>query len=114
MIKPKQNTIIIIDDDKGITDVVRIILEEKGYRTICVTESDQFQTVFETAKPDMILLDLWMEGLDGLQITRQIKKSPETARIPIIIISATKDGEQKAREAGADDFLAKPFDILTF
>jgi CheY-like chemotaxis protein len=71
------------------------------------------QTIYKLKKvfPDLLLLDMWMSGEDGREICRYLKKEAETKHIPIIMISAGRDIKEAAKEAGADDFLAKPFEF---
>jgi CheY-like chemotaxis protein len=61
--------------------------------------------------PDLLLLDIWMSGIDGRDICKELKQKENTKKIPIVLISASREIERSALEAGADDFLAKPFEI---
>jgi CheY-like chemotaxis protein len=63
--------------------------------------------------PDLLLLDIWMSGQDGRDICKYLKKNPTTKNIPIILVSASRDIMQSAKNAGADDFIAKPFEMET-
>jgi CheY-like chemotaxis protein len=102
--------IMIADDDTGILDAVEMMLEFEGYE---VTSTVKGGEVLELKNnyPDLLLLDIWMSGEDGTEICKKLKQQPETKRIPVILISASKDIEKSARDAGADDFLAKPFEM---
>jgi CheY-like chemotaxis protein len=62
-------------------------------------------------KPDLVLLDIWMSGTDGRDICRQIKADPKLKKTPVIMISASKDVISSSKEAGADGFIAKPFEM---
>ncbi|WP_238381738.1 response regulator [Mucilaginibacter pedocola] len=104
-------TILICDDDEGILDMLELILEETGYRIIPVKNSLLIYEEIEKQSPDLILLDLWMPVLSGDQVLRTLRKNPETNNIPVIVISASREGQRIANEAGADDFIAKPFDL---
>jgi CheY-like chemotaxis protein len=104
--------VLVCEDDEGITDIAQIVLESRGYNVIIQNDSTGVYNRIAEVKPDLILLDLWMPGLSGEEITRQLKADPQTKHIPIIIMSANKDTAQIAREAGAEAFLAKPFDIV--
>lgn len=103
--------VLVIDDDHGILEVMKIILEDKGYQVSALSDKDNFQQEIGQNTPDIILLDIWMSGQDGLELTRLWKSQEETKNIPIILSSALSGAERDAIEAGADDFLAKPFDI---
>ena len=106
-----ERCVLICEDDEGITEVAQIVLESKGYRVVTQSDSANIYQKIEEIKPDLILLDLWMPGLSGEEITRYLKEGSQTRHIPIIIMSANKDTEQIARSAGAENFIAKPFDI---
>jgi len=105
-----KKTIMIADNDPGIVDVLTLMLEDAGYE---VETTDDGQTVkdIEEHLPDLILLDIWMAGFDGRDICKYLKSQKLTKHIPIIMISANKDAEEIAKEAGADDLLAKPFEM---
>lgn len=100
---------MIADDDAGIVDAVEMLLDYKGYRVTTATENT-LQRITEEL-PDVLLLDIWMSGEDGIEVCRSLKSNPITRKIPIIMISASKDIEKSALTAGADDFLAKPFEM---
>ena len=102
--------ILIADDDPAILDAVKLILEEFGYKVDTTVDGE---TIYKMEKeyPDLLLLDIWMSGQDGREICRYLKKEPHLKHIPIIMISANRDTATIAQEAGADDFLAKPFEM---
>nr|WP_067056250.1 response regulator [Mucilaginibacter sp. L294] len=102
--------IMIADDDPGIVDAVEMLLEFEGYT---VTSTVDGSTVLDMKDelPDLLLLDIWMSGEDGRDICRQLKATQATKNIPVIMVSASRDIEQSAIDAGADDFLAKPFEM---
>lgn len=102
-------TIIVIDDDPDILDAVEIVLLEEGFNVLTTTRGDQVLKKMET--PDLFLIDIWMSGQNGKDICRSLKENPITAHIPVILFSANKDTPQIAEEAGANDYLLKPFDI---
>jgi CheY-like chemotaxis protein len=89
---------------------MRMMLEFEGYD---VTTAQNGTTILdmETELPDLVLLDIWMSGTDGRDICRQLKQSEKTSKIPIVLVSASKDIERSALEAGANDFIAKPFEM---
>jgi CheY-like chemotaxis protein len=70
-------------------------------------------TKIEAEHPDLVILDLWMPGMNGEQIAEKLKGDPITNALPIIVISASRDGRQIAERCGANDFIEKPFDIAT-
>jgi CheY-like chemotaxis protein len=104
-------TILVCDDDEGILEVVKIVLEDQGYNVVPLSDPEKVQSTVIKVKPNLILLDLWMPVLNGDTITQALKAAPETKNIPVIIISANKDTSAIAKKIGADSFLAKPFNI---
>lgn len=103
--------ILICDDDEGILDMLSIILEDAGFEIISELNSLNIYKVIQNEQPDLLLLDLWMPVLSGDQVLRTIRIDPEKKNLPVIVISASMEGKSIAHEAGADDYLAKPFDI---
>lgn len=105
--------VMIADDDPGILDSISLILSYEGYE---VTSTLNGRTLLNLQNdlPDLLLLDIWMSGIDGRDICRQLKQQQHTAKMPIVMISASKDIEQSAMEAGADAFIAKPFEMDEF
>ena len=101
---------MIADDDPGIVDAIEMVLEFEGYQ---VSSTIDGSTILDMKRelPDLLLLDIWMSGEDGRAICKKLKESELTKNIPVIIVSASKDIKESALAAGADDFLAKPFEI---
>ena len=106
----KQKRVMIADDDPGILDAVSILLEFEGYEVTAIPNGAELFTI-QKELPDLLLLDIWMSGNDGRDICKHLKQQASTSKLPIVLISASKDIERSAMEAGADDFLAKPFEI---
>lgn len=105
----KGKKILIADDDPGILDSLCIMLEFEGYEVECTLNGTDLLAMRNC--PDLVLLDIWMSGVDGRDICKQLKQKPETRDIPIIMISASSDIKNSAISAGANDFVAKPFNI---
>jgi CheY-like chemotaxis protein len=108
MNKPKR--ILLADDDPGILDAVGLLLELEGYEVTSIPNGATLLTM-DNDLPDLVLLDIWMSGVDGRDICRQLKQQPRTEKIPVVLFSASRDIEHSAISAGADGFLAKPFEI---
>lgn len=103
-------TIFIVDDDPAILESLKMLLELEGYRTE-VAQSSKKLYALSGNYPDLILLDIWLSGEDGRDVSKYLKSHAPTKHIPIILFSASRDLEKSARAALADDFLAKPFDV---
>ncbi len=105
--------ILICDDDEGILDLLTMLLEDNGFDVIAEQSSLNVYKIIESEHPDLLILDLWMPVLSGDQVLRMLKNNPATQTLPVMIISASMEGKQIAVLAGADDFMAKPFDVNT-
>ena len=100
--------ILIVDDDKPISDIIKFNLAKEGYETVTAFDGREAITKFEEENPDLIILDLMLPELDGLEVAKEVRK---TSHIPIIMLSA-KDSEFDkviGLEIGADDYVTKPF-----
>ncbi|MDY0905789.1 response regulator transcription factor [Pedobacter sp. CFBP9032] len=102
--------ILIADDDEGIVDAVTMILEVMGYDVEFTYDGGAVIDAVKS-KPDLIMLDIWMSGHDGRDICKLLKSDPEFKEIPILMISASRDIRQSAMDAGANDFMEKPFEM---
>lgn len=104
--------IMICDDDLGIVNMLEMLLEYTNeYEVKSETESLNIHEQLLVTKPDLLIVDLWMPVISGDQVIRRIRETEELKNLPIIAISASPDGERIALSAGADSFLAKPFDM---
>ena len=102
--------IVVADDDLAILDCIQLILEDEGYKVKTTANGADVPALAKT-RPNLLLLDVWMSGQDGRKICKKLKGDKATKDLPIIIISANKDTAQIAKEAGANDFIEKPFEI---
>jgi len=103
--------ILVVDDEPDILEFLQVILEEEGYLVATTEKGEYVEKLHAGGLPDLILLDVLLSGKDGREIVKQLKSQEETKSIPIIMFSAHPSAEKTAREAGADDFVAKPFHI---
>ena len=103
--------ILICDDNQEILDVIEMMLTMHDFSAITEIDSTKLIGKIRENKPDLILLDLWMPLLSGEQILRTIRSTDSMKDIPVIVFSASVHGDDIAFEAGADDFIAKPFDM---
>jgi two-component system cell cycle response regulator DivK len=102
--------VLILDDDLDILQICAIVLTKRGFDVTTLNNSDQILEQVRKFQPDVILMDNWIPGPGGIEATRQLKGS-ELQDIPVIFFSANSNVTQLAREAQADYFLQKPFDI---
>lgn len=107
---PIMPTILIADDDEGIRDILQVLLEKEGYILDIKSRGDDL-LINNFSIPDLFILDRQLLNIDGLDICKHLKRRPETASIPIIMISASLGIDTLSQQAGADNYLEKPFDI---
>jgi two-component system, OmpR family, phosphate regulon response regulator PhoB len=107
-------TILIVDDEPPILDLVRFTLEDADVRVVEASDGVEALAVARRVKPDLILLDVHMPRLDGLEACRQIRREPALARTRIVMLTAAgqEADRTRGREAGADEYLTKPFSPL--
>ncbi|MBQ7756958.1 MAG: response regulator transcription factor [Oscillospiraceae bacterium] len=101
--------VLVVDDDKNICELLRLYLEKDGYSVILSHDGEEAVVKFNALKPDIVLLDIMLPGLDGWQVCREIRKK---SNVPIIMITAKGETFDKVLglELGADDYVVKPFD----
>jgi DNA-binding response OmpR family regulator len=103
--------ILILDDDKDLLTVVKSLLFRKGFDVFAYSDWSKAWTAIKTYKPQLILLDVFMDGIDGVDVCKKLRASTLTRNIPIIMFSSYPDiAETAINEFGADDFIAKPFE----
>ena len=104
-------TILAVDDQPANLRLLDAVLSPRGYRVVHATSGEQALELLPSTRVDLVLLDIVMPGIDGYEVCRRIRGAPETAFLPIVMITASGHQEKKrAIEAGADDFVSKPFD----
>jgi DNA-binding response OmpR family regulator len=104
-------TILVVEDEAAIAEVLEYNLEKEGFDVAVEYRGDTALNAIRSAPPDLVVLDLMLPGLDGLELTRALKRDPKTASIPLVMLTAK--GEELDRivglELGADDYIPKPF-----
>ncbi|MEN6422979.1 MAG: response regulator transcription factor [Smithella sp.] len=105
--------IMIVDDEKDIADLISYNLEREGFSTARAYDGETALRIVKTQKPDLIILDLMLPKMNGLDVCRTIRRNPETAGVPIIMLTAKCDEVDKiiGLEVGADDYVTKPFSV---
>ena len=107
---PRKKRILVADDDPDILDMLTLCLEESGYEVETTTDGARLRMLPQDF-PDLLLLDIWMSGCNGRDLCLHLKSQEATRHLPILLVSANKETAAIAREAGADDFVTKPFDL---
>jgi len=106
-----KKTIMVVDDNPDIVTILRITLESNGFNVRCAYSGEELFASLEELKPDLILLDIMMPQMDGLEVLARLKGNPATASIPVILLTAKADDEdvQIGYKMGADIYITKPF-----
>ena len=105
-------SLLIVDDNPENLKLILMVLANSGHELVTATDALQALKAIEHRLPDLILLDLQLPGMDGLELTRCLRANAQTRSIPIVAVTAyaMKGDEDKARDAGCDDYLVKPID----
>ena len=108
-----QIKVLVVDDERNILDIIKFNLEVEGYEVITSRDGEEALRLVQELKPDLILCDIMMPELDGLEVCRRLKSDGRTNQIPVVMLSARTQAQDKVAsiEAGADDFITKPFDF---
>jgi two-component system, OmpR family, alkaline phosphatase synthesis response regulator PhoP len=106
-----QKKILIVEDEQDILQLVKLYLEKEGFRTTTAVNGAEALKKVKEDKPDLIVLDLMLPELDGLEVCKRLRSVPETAMLPIIMLTAKAEESDTiiGLELGADDYVAKPF-----
>jgi CheY-like chemotaxis protein len=106
-------TILIIEDENHLRRDISELLAYSGFSTLEAANGVEGLQLAESGKPDLILCDITMPGMDGLQVLHRMRANPSTSAIPFVFLTARAEGELREllSRAGADDYLAKPFTL---
>ncbi|MCM8710483.1 response regulator transcription factor [Clostridium sp. SYSU_GA19001] len=105
--------ILIVDDEEHIQELIKFNLENNGYRVICASNGMEALKLAKSEKPDLVLLDLMLPGIDGYDVCKEIRRENSISNMPIIMITAKSEELDKilGLELGADDYMTKPFSV---
>ena len=108
------HSILVVDDNEVNLKLLRAVLAAEGYRVSTAGAAEEALAVIESCAPDLILMDIQLPGMSGLELTRRLKSDPMTRGIRIVGISAyaMKGDEGKALTAGCDGYVTKPIDVM--
>ena len=107
-------TVLVVDDDPVILELLRVNFEIEGFDVVCATDGEEGLRQARSERPDVVISDIMMPRRDGLQLLGDLKAHPETEHLPVILLSAKaqKAEVQQGLALGADDYITKPFDPL--
>ena len=110
------DSVLVIDDNRDNRDLVQILLECEGFELRAAEDASAALRVLETWQPKLILMDVQLPGVDGLELTRRLRCRPEFEIVPIVAFTAYAMRREKraAREAGCDGYITKPINTRTF
>jgi DNA-binding response OmpR family regulator len=103
--------ILVVDDDYEIGFMLKTILEHKGFALTVLNRTEHLEDVISRENFSLIILDMLIAGVNGMDVCSLLKKNTATSNIPVIMITALSDAETICIQGGADDFLSKPFEI---
>lgn len=103
--------ILVIDDDPDIGIMIKMMLEYKGYSVSVAVRADQAEEMMGEESFDLLIMDMLLSGTNGIDLCSELKKNGKTAHLPVIMISAHPNAKEICMQAGADEFISKPFDM---
>jgi CheY-like chemotaxis protein len=111
----RAHSILVVDDNPTNLKLVSDLLEFEGYQVLKAGDAEAAQDIIRSTRPDLILMDIALPGMDGLTLTRMLKQSDETQDIVIVALTAfaMKGDEELAMQAGCDGYITKPIDTRT-
>lgn len=103
--------ILVVDDDPDISMMLKLMLEFKGFKVITTDRIEDTYTILQQTNADLVIMDMLLSGINGTDICTQLKQSDSTRHVPVMMISAHPNAKEICLQAGADDFISKPFDM---
>ena len=115
MPSPVSKKILIVEDEHDILQLIKLYLEKEGFRTVSAKTGTEGLEQVKQEKPDLVVLDLMLPEIDGLEVCKRLRSAPETAMLPIIMLTAKAEESDTVvgLELGADDYVTKPFSPKT-
>ncbi len=108
----KENAkILVVDDDSGIGEMLQTLLEFYNFEVTVTERPDQTEKLIQENNIDLVMLDMLISGVNGTEVCARLRKNEETKDVPVLMMSALHDAGSKCRKAGANDFIAKPFEM---
>ncbi|HEV3232632.1 MAG TPA: response regulator [Candidatus Dormibacteraeota bacterium] len=105
------HTVLLVDDDPQLTHVVSMFFEIEGYAVLVARGGRQALDILTQTRPDIVLLDLMMPDVDGLEVCRQIRADPRMKDLPVAVFTAAEMRQEELMGAGADSFIVKPYSL---
>jgi len=107
-----KRVVLVVDDDVDTLELLQILVEDiVGVSAVAASDGQQALLLFGELNPAMVILDIKMPGVDGLEVIKQLRSGPASRDVPIIALTASRKSCQEAMAAGCDDFVEKPFEL---
>ncbi|MCM4158574.1 response regulator [Antarcticibacterium flavum] len=103
--------ILVVDDDSGIGEMLKTLLEFYGFDVTVTEKPDEAEDLIQEKGVDLVMLDMLISGVNGTDVCMGIRENEKTKDVPVLMMSALHDAGPKCKAAGADDFMAKPFEM---
>jgi len=107
----EKQKILVVDDDSGIGEMLQTLLEFYGFEVVVTEKPDETEELIQAHEIDLVMLDMLISGVNGTDVCARLRKNEATEDIPVLMMSALHDAGPKCKSAGADDFIAKPFEM---
>jgi DNA-binding response OmpR family regulator len=107
----KKQNILVLDDDPDIGTMIKMMLEYKGYSVTVSDRAEKMGEILHDNRVDLIIMDMLLSGTNGTDLCVELKQNKSTSHIPIMMISAHPNAREICLDAGADEFISKPFDM---
>jgi two-component system phosphate regulon response regulator PhoB len=103
--------ILLVEDDANLVELIRYNLDKEGFDVVSTPDGEEAMVLAEEERPDVVVLDWMIANLSGIEVCRRLRRAPETASLPIIMLTARAEESDRVRglETGADDYVTKPF-----
>lgn len=103
--------ILVVDDDSGIGEMLQTLLEFYNFEVTVTEKPDETEKLIQEKNINLVMLDMLISGVNGTDVCARLRKNEETKDVPVLMMSALHDAGSKCRQAGANDFIAKPFEM---
>lgn len=107
----KKAKILVVDDDSGIGEMLKTLLEFYDYEVLVTEQPEETDEIIINKNIDLVMLDMLISGVNGTDVCARLRQTEATAHVPILMMSALHDAGEKCKRAGANDFIAKPFEM---
>lgn len=107
----EKKKILVVDDDTGIGEMLQMLLEFYDFEVTVTSRPEETEKLILEKNVDLVMLDMLISGVNGTDVCQRIRNNPEIRDTPVLMMSALHDAGEKCREAGANDFIAKPFEM---